>query len=178
MTWLMSLSVASIVSAVLMASNPPASYAASLQPPLSCSVTIPSFPLFVAPAPYPQNAPSRNFWFGSEKLWTMLVEDGTWHALPRNPNGFRQKIFWWSPGFDGRVEPRPQLSVIGRRLDGPEAFVNPTPATNAHHADFGGWTILTGIDVPTAGCWELTGTYHNQSVTFVVWIPGTNTAPR
>ena len=102
----------------------------------------------------------------------MLQEHGTWAGLWRNDQGFRQKVFWWYPGFDGRVEGQPNLIVTGRRLDGPESFVHPRPATNAHHVDFGGngWTILTGIDVPTTGCWELTGTYRGESVTFVVWI--------
>src|SRR5918993_2104015 len=104
MTWLISLSVASIVSTAMLAS--PAG-ADDLQPPPSCSVTVAPDPPFVAPAPYPSRAPSpRAFWHGSEALWTMVDVDGTWHALPRNPRGFRQKIFWWSPGFDGRVEPR------------------------------------------------------------------------
>ena len=100
----------------------------------------------------------------------MLGADGTWAGLPRNDRGFRQKVFWWYPGFDGRVEAQPDLNVTGRRLDGPESFVHAVPATNAHHVDFGGWTILTGIDVPTPGCWELTGTYRGQTVSFVVWI--------
>ena len=50
---------------------------------------------------------------------------GTWAGLPRNERGFRQKVFWWHPGFDGRVEGRPDLKVTGRRLDGPESFVHP-----------------------------------------------------
>lgn len=175
MTWLTSVAVASIAS-VAAASSAFSTPAAAPQPPPSCSVTVQPTPAFFAPPPYPQSAPgSRSFWYGSEALWTMLDEGGSWHGLPRNPNGFRQKIFWWSPGFDGRIEPRPQLSVVGRRLDGPESFVA-GPATNARHADFGGWTILTGIDVPTAGCWELTGTYRDRSLTFIVWIPET-TAP-
>ena len=86
----------------------------------------------------------------------MWQADGTWAGLPRNERGFRQNVFWWYPGFDGRVEGRPDLKVTGRRLDGTEAFVQPS-ATNAHHDDFGGWAMLAGIDVPTAGCWELTG---------------------
>lgn len=135
-----------------------------------CQVTaVPDRP-FTAPAPYPSNAPHANFWHGHEGLWTMLGADGTWAGLPRNDRGFRQKVFWWHPGFDGRVEAQPDLKVTGRRLDGPESFVHAVPATNAHHVDFGGWTILTGIDVPTPGCWELTGTYRGQAVSFVVWI--------
>jgi hypothetical protein len=99
----------------------------------------------------------------------MLQPDGTWAGLSRNRDGYRQKVFWWYPGFDGRLEARPDLKVFGRRLDGRESFVS-EPATNAHHPDFGGWTILTGIDVPTPGCWELTGTYRGHAVTFVVFV--------
>jgi hypothetical protein len=168
--WLTVVAIASIASITAVSSALSARDAA-LQPPSSCAVTIQSTPAFFAPPPYPQSAPGfRSFWHGSQALWTMLGEGGTWHGLPRNPNGFRQKVFWWSPGFDGRIEPRPKLSVVGRRLDGPESFVA-GPATNARNADFGGWTILTGIDVPTPGCWELTGTYRDRSLTFVIWIP-------
>lgn len=136
----------------------------------ACRVTpVPDRP-FTAPAPYPAKAPYSNFWHGHEGLWTMLQNDGKWAGLPRNDQGFRQKVFWWHPGFDGRVEARPNLIVTGRRLDGTESFVHTRPATNAHHVDFGGWTMLTGVDVPTTGCWELTGTYRGQSVAFVVWI--------
>lgn len=147
-----------------------ASASVQFQRDMSCEVTpVPTSP-FTPPSPYPAIAPSKNFWYGHEGLWTMLQSHGTWARLPRNDKGYRQKVFWWHPGFDGRVEARPNLIVTGRRLDGTESFVNPTPATNARHADFGGWTILTGIDVPTTGCWELTGTYRGQSVSFVVWI--------
>lgn len=144
---------------------------AQFQRDATCEVTpVPTSP-FTPPSPYPSTAPYKNFWHGHEGLWTMLQPHGTWAGLPRNESGFRQKVFWWHPGFDGRVEGRPDLVVMGRRLDGPESFTH-RPATNAHHVDFGGngWTILTGIDVPTAGCWELTGTYRGQSVSFVVWI--------
>jgi hypothetical protein len=91
----------------------------------------------------------------------MLPIDATWQGL-------RQKVFWWHPGFDGRIEQRPKLTVAGRRLDGAGSFVRPPPATNASNAGFGGWTILTGIDLPTIGCWELTGSYRGSVVRFIV----------
>ena len=170
MIWLTVAAIASLAS-VTAVSRALSAQDAGVQPPPSCSVTVQPTPAFFAPPPYPQSAPGfRSFWYGSQTLWTLLAEGGAWHGLPRNPNGFRQRVFWWSPGFDGRVEPLPKLSVAGRRLDCPESFVA-GPATNAHHADFGGWTILTGIDVPSPGCWELTGTYRDRSLTFVIWIP-------
>jgi len=136
----------------------------------SCPVT-PASELFTPPSPYPRRAPySGNFWHGTSGLWTMLRVDGRWEKLPRNPDGLRQKVFWWHPGFDGAKEPVPELTVTGRRLDSPGSFNHPSRATNAHHPDFGGWTILTGIDIPTPGCWELTGQYRDQELTFVVWV--------
>lgn len=143
---------------------------ASGQDVASCPVTTTPQPQFTTPAPYPLKAPDSSFWHGDERLWTMLQADGTWARLPRNEQGYRQKVFWWYPGFDGRVETRPELKVTGRRLDGSESFATSGPATNAHHADFGGWAILTGIDLPATGCWELTGTYRGHSVTFVVLV--------
>lgn len=134
----------------------------------ACPATTAPLASFAVPEPYPATPPSSSFWHGDERFWTMLQPGGTWSHLPRNQQGFRQKVFWWYPGFDGAIEARPDLRVFGRRIDGPESFVYKGPATNAHHEDFGGWAILTAIDVPTAGCWELTGLYRGESVTFVV----------
>jgi hypothetical protein len=30
--------------------------------------------------------------------------------------------------------------------------------------------MLVGIYVPTPGCWEITGEYKSQKVSFVVWV--------
>ncbi len=173
MTWLTAVPVASIVSIAALTPHVPDTRAANRAAPSTCDVTVQPTPAFFAPPPYPQSAPGfGSFWYGNDALWTILGDDGAWPALPRNAEGFRQKVFWWSRGFDGRSEARPNLTVVGRRLDGLESFTA-GPATNARHDDFGGWTILTGVDVPTAGCWELTGRYRGHSLSFVVWIPGT-----
>jgi hypothetical protein len=134
----------------------------------NCPIATASIPPFSPPAPYPVSAPAGMFWHGNDDLWTRLPIDGSWRGLPVNGSGFRQKVFWWHPGFDGGAESRPEMTVTGRRLDGAGSFVRPAPATNASHADFGGWTILTLIDVPTTGCWELAGSYRGNTVSFVV----------
>lgn len=134
----------------------------------ACPVTAAPEVLFTTPAPYPLKAPAANFWHGDERFWTMLPADGRWYGLPRNDAGLRQKVFWWYPGFDGAKEPAPALKLTARQLDGPGAYVRQGPATNARHQDFGGWTILTGIDVPNPGCWEFTGRYRDQMLTFVL----------
>jgi hypothetical protein len=136
----------------------------------NCPITPVVEPPFSPPPPYPRTAPPGTFWFGTERLWTMITVGGTWRGLSRNDSGLRQKVFWWYPGFDGRTEPQPELTVTGVRLDHAGWFTRLPPATNAFNAGFGGWTILTGIDVPTTGCWELTGSYRGHTLTFVVLI--------
>jgi hypothetical protein len=138
----------------------------------SCPVTPRPAPAFVPPAPYPEQAPDRrSFWFGTPRLWTFLRDDGFWGALPRGERGLRNKVFWWRPGFSGRTEPRPQLVVTGRRLGAPGWFAA-EPATNASHPSFGGSTMLTMVEVPASGCWELTGEYAGESISFVVYVSG------
>ena len=140
------------------------------RPPASCPVTQPPVPAFVPPQPYPASAPYGGFWYGSDDLWTLLVRRGTWRSLPHDDAGYRQKTFWWRPGYSGSADPRPKLRVTGRRLDAQAPPFEGHRATNAHHRDFGGWAMLVGVDVPTHGCWEITGEYEGQQLSFVVWI--------
>src|SRR5215472_6616762 len=56
------------------------------------------------------------------------------------------------------TENPPKLTVTARRLDSPA-----TPLVTDEHAN-AGWTsdrdhpfIVTGIDIPTVGCWQITG---------------------
>ena len=59
---------------------------------------------------------------------------------------------------------------MGRQLDGPGRFTSPAHGTNAG-ADFGS-AMLMGIDVPTAGCWQITATYRKASLSYVAWVSG------
>jgi len=108
-------------------------------------------------------------WFGTADLWTMLTRGGeVWHDLPANPAGLSQKTFWWSANWPYRTELEPDITVIGRRLDGPGRFEAGHPGTNAS-ADFG-VAMLVGIDVPTTGCWQLTGEYRGTDLSYVVLV--------
>jgi hypothetical protein len=60
------------------------------------------------------------------------------------------------------------LSVTLKELSGAPASAIVSRATNAHAESLGGWTMLTGIDFPAAGCWEITGRYLGQELKFVV----------
>jgi hypothetical protein len=104
---------------------------------------------------------------GTDAFGVFLPPDGRWHGMAAEQH-FRNKVFWYRAGYDGRIEPRPNLVVHGRRLDGSAPPVLISQATNAHHEDFGGWSMLTMVEFPDAGCWELTGQYGRDSVSFVV----------
>jgi hypothetical protein len=139
--------------------------------PGDCAVTRPN-PPFVAPSPHLASPPAHYgaAWFGSASLWTMLNHEGElWAELPKSPEGFGQKTFWWSADWRPGEEPEPAITVTGTRVDGPGTF-SFAGGTNAG-ADFG-VAMLVGIDIPTAGCWEITGQYRDATLSYVVRVEG------
>src|SRR5581483_5333356 len=134
----------------------------------SCPVTKPPPQVFVPPPKIAPNAlDAAYFWYGTEKLWTELPRDGKWITSPDRDGRFTQKIAWWRHGYVAEIEQMPDLTVTGRRLDAEAPPLVASRATNAHHPDFGDLMIV-GADVPTAGCWEITGQYHGATLTFVI----------
>jgi hypothetical protein len=109
--------------------------------------------------------PDSSHWYGSEAFAVQLSPDGTW---PTTAPGARiaVKLFWWSAGFKPGMESN--LTVTLKELNGAAAAPIVSRPTNAHAESLGGWTMLTGIDFPDAGCWEITGRYLGQKLTFVV----------
>jgi hypothetical protein len=92
--------------------------------------------------------------------------------LPLWPDGtYRQKLLCWHQGYDCRREPQPALKLTGKRLDAPAPdFQGEDHATH-------GWTddpdhpfMVTGINLPTLGCWRITGRYEDAELNFVVWV--------
>jgi len=105
--------------------------------------------------------------YGSDALWTMIPLNGTWNELPRNANGYRQKVFWWSePGS----ERQSKLVLTGRRLDGDSQSIAVMEVTNPYDPFGVGSARLTMVDIPTGGCWELTGHYAGRTLSFVVMV--------
>lgn len=143
----------------------------SSSPPEDCPVTTTAKQdSFKAPEPYSADAPWESvFWYGTNDLWTALDATGVWAALPNNPEGYTQKIFWWSDLYVLKDELEPALEVTGRRLDAEAPSLKVHGATNAFAADIGD-AMLTGVDFPTLGCWEITGRYRKSELTFVVWV--------
>ena len=146
----------------------PTEQASPIETAFACRLTRPD-PPFVPPAPFMSEPPAYygSAWFGRADLWTMLSFGGEdWHDLPHNPEGLTQKTFWWSADWPFRKELEPAITVVGRRLDGAGQFSAGDPGTNAS-ADFG-TAMLVGVDVPTAGCWQITATYRGAELSYVV----------
>ena len=117
-------------------------------------------------------ASDNEFWLGTEKLWIALPKSGeVWDWVPHAPgheHDLTAKIFWGSLDFDYHRKEDYDLKVTGRRLDGdaPPLIANRT--TNALGDPYD--AMLTGVYMPTPGCWEITGAYKGQKLSFVVWL--------
>jgi len=109
--------------------------------------------------------PSSDRWYGSEALAVILKPDGLWRGMGPS-NNYRDKLFWWSLGFKPGAESN--LKVTGKRLDKDAPPANISRATNAHAESLGGWTMLVMVEFPSSGCWQITGEYLGQKLTFVV----------
>ena len=138
-------------------------------PPVSCPITVPQNPAFTPPAPYDSMGFEGEFWYGSNALWTAIRQNGIWEALPHNPEGYTQKVFWWRDGYVWTEEPQPDLSVTGERLDASAPPLIASRATNAYAGDIGS-AMLVGVDLPSLGCWKITGKYRDAELSFVVWV--------
>ena len=144
--------------------------AAGLIPPENCPVTTAENVYFRAPEPFSPTAPWDGiFWYGTEGLWTALDQAGVWAKLPKTSDGYTQKIMWWSDSYVLKDELEPALAVSGQRLDAKAEPLRFYGATNAMAEDIGE-AMLTGVEFPTLGCWQVKGEYKNSELTFVVWI--------
>jgi len=125
----------------------------------NCPKTVPSADLLGKPFP------SSDHWYGSETLAVILRPDGIWRGMGPKHN-FRDKMFWWSFGFKPGSESN--LTVTARRLDSSSPPADISAATNAGAPSLGGWTMLVMVEFPAAGCWEISGDYLGQVLSFVV----------
>jgi hypothetical protein len=136
--------------------------------PSTCPVTKPSDKPLVPPYPYPATPYPGGSWFGTDRLWIVgppIVWKGLPHYTPNDPT-FRQKMQWWRQGYDFRTEPIPKLKVTGRRLDAPA----PPLITEVSNVAWSKPSMMVGMNFPALGCWEITGRYEDDELTFVVWV--------
>ena len=135
-----------------------------------CLTTLASNPPFVPADPYPSAAPDSRFWYGSDALWTALEIDGKWQAYANGENGwvFRNKLVFWRRGFDWHKESEPKLIITGKRLDGDAPTIAVAHANAVFIPSREGAGMMTLIDIPKAGCWEITAHYQGHDLSFVV----------
>lgn len=134
-----------------------------------CLTTLAPAERFVPPAVYLHDAGQSRFWYGTTALWTALSYDGNWGGL-HNEKGYRQKLFFWSQGYDWRKEPKPSLVVTAKRLDGDAPGVAITDANNAFVPSRTAAAMVTAFELPTRGCWEITAHYRGHALSFVVLV--------
>ncbi len=123
--------------------------------PASCPVTLPNG------NPPPGQSISASY-HGNGRLWTSLLPNGVL-VPPENirPDGKLTYNWWWWRGQPG------QLTIKGRRLDD----LNTPPLEAEITPGFGdsgyqdSWLVF-----PTEGCWEVTGTVGDSTLTFVVYV--------
>lgn len=125
-----------------------------------CPITVPFAPGFVPPERWPaEPAEPGSEWYGTADLWTVLALDGSY--TPR-------KSVWWSANYtDPGADPFPEIEVVWHRLDTEtEDITNDGLGTNGSTAD-DGLFIIAGLDPNRSGCWKVTATYGDASLSYV-----------
>jgi len=141
--------------------------------PEGCPVTNPPSQPFVPPPPYWTNHGPNQFWYGTESLWTLLSVPGTcaWHIrsnVLESKGAYRTNLSYWRRGFNWRKEREPKLVINARRLDHDARVIVIVHANAVFVTGPAPAAMMTAIDIPTAGCWEITAKYKDQKLSFVV----------
>lgn len=110
-------------------------------------------------------SPLSDHWYGSDSFAVQLPAEGAWPTTAPD-HLIAVKLIWRSAGFRPGMEST--LAVTVKPLNGTQPTAVVLGTTNAKHESFGGWAMMTGIDFPDAGCWEITGRYLGQELRFVV----------
>jgi hypothetical protein len=128
----------------------------------------PPNPPFMPPLSKPMEVPRGMFWYGDEGLWTLLGVDGVWSgSSSADCNGYCTKLTYWGRNFDSRTEPKPKLIVTAHQLDQEAPVV---VGSQAYPVFVGGpiqAAMMTMIDIPRSGCWEIVAKYRDEKLSFV-----------
>lgn len=144
--------------------------------PNTCPVTVPPQPGFVPPEPYPSKPPFEQVWYGTADLWTILDASGdVWRDLPVDSDGsIFNKTLWFSESFpsvgEGDVTGMDNVNLTAVRLD------ESAPTVVEHSRGMPGFRHdikyfkLMGLVLPEAGCWEVTASYREAEVAYVLQV--------
>jgi hypothetical protein len=137
--------------------------------PESCPVTR-STPetRFTPPPPHEDfKATDSMFWFGSDALYVMLSSDGRWRGIT-SPSGTRNKSFWYRKNPEWRLEFPYQFKLTAKRIDTEGPMI---AFPNVHNAIMGKEVaMLAMLELPERGCWEVTGNYKSDHLSWVTWV--------
>jgi hypothetical protein len=137
--------------------------------PESCPVTR-SAPetQFTPPPPHKAaKAGDPMFWYGSDALYVSLYSDGRWRGIT-SPSGTRNKSFWYRKDAKWLEEYPVQLKITAKRIDtgGPMiAFPRVNNAIMGKEV-----AMLTMLELPERGCWQVTGNYKSDQLSWVTWV--------
>jgi hypothetical protein len=144
--------------------------------PDSCPIVKRPIVPYVPPPPFDKKkVDDYGFWIGNDRLFMLLSDTMVSQWTARAPGHEHDeyprtaKVFYYSAGYNSRLDASPQLTVTARRLNGPAPTLLIDHATNALGED-GTGAMVTALYIPAPGCWEITGHYKNESLSFVVWV--------
>jgi hypothetical protein len=107
------------------------------------------------------------FWYGSDALYTQLRSDGRWLGI-RSDTGVRNKSFWHRKGAKWLREYPYQLIVTIKQLDADGPMLTVPRVTNAIMGEEVAMLIM--LELPKHGCWQVTGNYKGDYLSFVTWV--------
>jgi hypothetical protein len=136
--------------------------------PDDCPVTLPTEPRFIPPVPYKDDELGGGmFWYGTDALFTHIYSDGRWRGLT-SAKGTRNKSFWYRKDAEWLEESPYQLVVTAKRIDADGPMITFPRVTNAIMSKE--VAMLLMVELPERGCWQVTGNYKSDYLSFVVWV--------
>lgn len=122
---------------------------------------------FAPPPPHKAHAPEDPlFWYGSDALYVSITSDGRWRGIA-SATGTRNKSFWYRKNSEWREEFPYQFKATAKRFDSDGPML---AFPNVHNAIMGEEVaMLFMLELPR-GCWEVTGNYKSDSLSWVTWV--------
>ncbi|MBB6092488.1 hypothetical protein HNQ60_001366 [Povalibacter uvarum] len=136
-----------------------------------CPVTLPTEPLYVAPGEEKAVDPARGiFLYGTDALFTQLASDGRWTGI-KSATGTRNKSAWFRKDAQWGDERPYQLVVTAKRIDANRPMITVPRVTNMLVGkEQQEVAMLLMLELPERGCWEVTGNYKSDYLSFIVWL--------
>ena len=138
--------------------------------PDDCPVTRPTDGEYKLPPPHKAIEPGGPiFLYGTDALFTQLYSDGRWRGI-KSETGTRNKSAWFRKDAEWGEERPYQLVVTAKRIDVDGPMLTVPRVTNMIVGEKEEIAMLLMLELPERGCWEVTGNYKSDSLSFVVWV--------